>query len=543
MAETLESLDAAVAHHHRDGLARTGTLCRQILRIDSAPDSVAVAHSKQGKLLRQRGLFCQALAEFRQARKLNPGDADTHYHLGLTYRDLGETVDEITCYERALEISPGYVEACNNLGVALQKVGRDDEAIERLRQAVRLRPESAWVHYNLGLALREQGRLIEAVDSYQQAIERDPEFHEAHNNLGAAYQDLRKLGEAFDCFQAAIHIQPDFVDARFNIALIDLLRGNWDAGWNGYESRWMVDNEVREFSQPVWDGTPLAGRRILVYGEQGVGDEILFASCLPEVIEQAGHCVVECDRRLVPLFERSFARAHVIARSEHGRPPDPAATECDVQSAAGSLPRYLRRTIADFPARQSYLKADKSRCRYWADRVAELGSGRTVGIAWRGGKLAYVRRQRSTTLDQWSPLWTVDGVQFVNLQYGNCRNELATLDRDCAVTVHNFDDADPLTNLDDFAALLGAVDLVISIDSATVHLAGALGTPVWTLLPLAADWRWMQERDDSPWYRSMRLFRKAACGRWEDLFQQVARELKRWSAEQNRTNKQQNAAG
>ena len=531
MVDSLKSPGAGVAPYRQRDSAQAETVSRPTLRVDRAADS-AVTEFQRGTYLRKQGRLREALTAFRRAIAANFDQAEMHYQLGLTCRDLGETVDEIAGYERALEIDPDYVEACNNLGVALQKVGRADEAIERLRQAVRLRPDSAWVHYNLGLALRGQCRLDEAAECYRQAIVRDPEFYEAYNNLGAVLQDVRRLDEAADCFRKALAIKSDFVDARFNIALIDLLRGDWDAGWRGYESRWHVDNQPREFSQPVWDGSPLVGRRVLVYGEQGIGDEVLFAACLPEVIAQAGHCVVECDRRLVPLFARSFKKSEIVPRAE---PADPLTSTCDVQIAAGSLPRYLRRSISDFPPRPQYLAPDESRRKEWASRISALGSLRTVGIAWRGGKLPYVRRQRSTTLDQWSPLWSIDGVEFVNLQYGDCRDELAAVERQFGVRVHDFAQSDPLTDLDDFAALLKAVDLVISIDSATVHLAGALGTPVWTLLPLAADWRWMQERDDSPWYRSMRLFRKTACCLWEDLFQRVARELSRWLTEPRQT--------
>ena len=251
----------------------------------------------------------------------------------------------------------------------------------------------------------------------------------------------------------------------------------------------------------------------------------MFASCVGEIAAWAERCVIECDPRLVPLFERSFPTAHCIAKEPTAR-PGPSHVDVDLQVPIGSLPRFLRTSAAAFPQRHSYLTPNRQQQTRWRERLAALGTGLKVGISWRGGKDAETRRKRSTDLHDWSDVLGAEGVCFINLQYGETADEIHSLQRQRQLIVNDLDGVDPLVDLDGFAALISALDLVISVDNANVHLAGALGVRVWTLLPLASDWRWLLDRDDSPWYPSMRLFRQVPGGDWQHLFSRVAAELK-----------------
>jgi hypothetical protein len=262
----------------------------------------------------------------------------------------------------------------------------------------------------------------------------------------------------------------------------------------------------------------------LVLAEQGIGDQVMFASCLPDLLKGAGASFVECDSRLVPLFARSFPQIHAIAS-----PADPAALPpvgyCDVIEYLGTLPRFLRRRIDDFPQAAGYLVPDPNLVAKWRSSLARLGGALKVGISWSGGKDAETRRRRSIPLELWRPLFQVSGVQFVNIQHGWAAAEATKANERFGIPLDDGSDCNPLQNLDDFAAKLAALDLILTVDNSTAHLAAAIGKPVWTLLPFAADWRWMLDRENTPWYPSMRLLRCRAADDWSELLQRAARLL------------------
>jgi hypothetical protein len=257
----------------------------------------------------------------------------------------------------------------------------------------------------------------------------------------------------------------------------------------------------------------------------------MFASCLPDLIGQAKKIVVECDGRLAPLFARSFPRAEV-----HGRQPDQdmsrlsCAPGIDWQIAMGSLPGLFRTTLASFPKHSGYLVPDAHAVQSWRQRLTSLGDGIKIGISWRGGSTDKTRRQRSTSLEQWLEILRMPGAHFINLQYGDSEQELRAIRATPGISIADWEDIDPLANLDDFAALIASLDLVISIDNATVHMAGALGTPTWVLQPYVPDWRWFIILENSPWYPSLRYFRQPAPGDWDAAFAGIVRQLRELTA-------------
>ena len=485
-------------------------------------------HCKLGHVLMAAGRAEEAFASYRRAIELDPRDAGALNGLSAILIGQNELEPAAACLHQAIEINPHDSSVHNNLGVVLAKQEKFTQAAASYRRAIRLNPSYAAALKNLAAALSALGEASEAADCYRRAIDLNERDADAHTGLAGALVDQGLADEALASYATAVELDPNYAKPRADRALVLLKRGDFAAGWPEYEWRLKSGCRSPKSEIPVWDGSPLAGRSILVYAEQGVGDEVMFASCLPEVIDSAARCIVECDRRLVPLFARSFPSATFIGRlDDFDSSPAPELTEVDIRIAMGSLPRYLRWTLASFPARRSYLIPDPDLREKWCRRLSGLGDGFRVGISWRGGKTPSIRLARSTDLAQWGEVFGVAGVQFVNLQYGDCADEFAAVRSQLGIEVFDFEDSDPLTDLDDFAAGVSALDLVISVDNSTVHVAGGLGVDAWGLLPQHSNWRWMEGRTDSPWYPSARLFSRAEDEGWAAVFQRVAEALRR----------------
>jgi hypothetical protein len=303
--------------------------------------------------------------------------------------------------------------------------------------------------------------------------------------------------------------------------------GDFDAGWHNHEARKQVYPifKIRQMPYPEWDGSSLEGRRILVYHEQGLGDQIMFASCLYDLLARKCDCVFECSAKLERLFRRSFPKATVVVASQKSSDISylkdlPA---CDYQVAAGSLPMFLRRRSEDFPRHQGYLTADNQRIDYWRQRLSALGRGRTIGLAWTGGAHHTNRARRSLQLEQLLPLMRTTGFEFVSPQYMDPTDEIRLLRERHGITVHHWREA--IDDYDETAALVCALDLVVSVQTAIVHLAGSLGRPVWVLVPSTPEWRYLAEGDRMPWYPSVRLFRQLRGEGWAPVVDHIAHQL------------------
>ena len=501
-----EELEKAIAHYGR--------------AIQLEPN-YADAYLNMGTVFMQEENLDHALMYFRKSVGLNPRLTEAYTYMAHILVQQGKFSEAIPLLKGLLKSYPNSPEIHNNLGNVLSEMWNMDEALFHLNAAVELHPDFAEAHANLGNTLAKMGDLDEGMKHIERALHLDSRMEEALINLGTLYKEKGQFREAYSCYQKAVLLNQDNADARFNQALIELLRGNFREGWEGYELRWKVKYaQERKFPQPLWNGESLTGKKIFIYAEQGIGDEIMFAACLPEVIGQSELCIVESDERLVPLFQRSFPEAKVIKRLDGDKHP-PDIPRADYQIAAGSLPRLLRPDLRRFPGRTSYLIPEESKVEEWTKRYRELGEGINVGISWRGGSSPDVIRVRSMELDQWADLFSVERVHFINLQYADFREELVRAEDTLRVKIHDWEDANPLTDLDGFAAKIAALDLVISVDNSTVHLSGALGSPVWVLLPYVCEWRWMQDFQDTPWYERVRLFRQDKPGDWDVVFERV----------------------
>jgi tetratricopeptide (TPR) repeat protein/SAM-dependent methyltransferase len=493
-----------------------------------APANVPVASTPKqwcarATQLQAAGNHAEANELFRRALEADANCTAAYFGLGFGLSSQEQHDEAAAYYEQGLLIDDTNAAAWNNLGSIYLALENYEEAIACYESALQIDAANAKAHFNLGNVYKDLGQPSDASACYRRALYIEPGLAEAHINLGVVLQQLQRLDDALAAHDRAVALRPDGSEAHFHRAGTLLMKGDFARGWDEYEWRWRYDLSPREFTAPAWNGGDLSDESILIHGEQGVGDEIFFASCLPDVLARARQCLIECDPRLVPLFARSFPLAEVVARPVSNEYVD--GWGVSVQCPSGSLPRFLRRSLADFPRRLRYLGACPKQRRAWNRRLGELGHGLKVGVSWRGGAKAIQHRRRSTGLDLWRAVFSVPGTRFVDLQYGTTAAELEEAAEVLAAPLTHFNDVDPLRDLDAFAALIAELDLVISVDNATVHLAGALGVPVWNLLPFASTFRWLRGRDDSPWYSSMRLVRQPAYGVWEPVFDAVAAQL------------------
>jgi len=548
MATLAELFDLALLSHQSGDLSNAATLYRQVLQFDPAH---ADALHLLGVLTFQTGDHETGLALIRQAISVNPSAAVFHNNLGVYLKELGRLTEAVASYQEALTLNPQYVDALSNLGIALRDQGRHAEAAEACRQALRLNPRHTEAHGNLGLILKDQGQLAEAVECYREALKLNPQFVDALNNLGIALGDqgnfaeaaeyhrrvlhinphhadahanlglaLKALGqwaEAEACLEEALRLKPDHVNARWNLSALRLLQGDFLKAWPDYESRWRVpDFGARHVDRPRWDGSPLNGKMILLYAEQGLGDTLQFIRYAPLVKERGGTVLFECQPALISLLEGVAGVDQLLAIGA-------ALPPYDVQVPLLSLPGIFGTSAATIPATVPYVRAAPALVKTWRTELDALG-GFKIGVAWQGNPNHQGDRHRSFPLAWFEVLARMEGVSLVSLQKGPGTEQLRAL-AGCFPILDLHDRLDTAGAFLDTAAIMVNLDLVITVDSAVAHLAGALGVPVWVVLPIDPDWRWLLERSDSPWYPSMRLFRQKRLGEWREVFEQIATEV------------------
>ena len=514
---------------HADCLHLLGMIAYHAGDLETAADLIGKAiaihgtgtsyYVNLGTVLQAQGKLDEAVAQYRHALTLKPNLAEIHVNLGNVLLAQGELDESVACFERALALKPDSAEAHNNLGNALQRQGKLEHALAIYERALAIKPDYAEVHYNMGSVRREQDRLDEAVACYHLALDLRPDYPEAHYNLGNVFREQGKVDEALAEYGIALTQRPDYAQAGFGEALAQLLQGNFTVGWQNYERRWKSmdhDTPRRDYTQPLWAGEKLASGRLLLWGEQGIGDEIMFAGLIPEAIRTGNRCILDCNSRLKPLFARSFPSVEVVSGCGPGSHSE---LEIVSQIPSASLPGLFRKTGSDFGATTSpFLIADPAvrdrlRTRYDDGR-------RLVGLAWYTNS-AKTGRFRCMDLSQLAPLFAQTDFRWISLQYGD-HSELEKQVVQTGAPILIDHEVDQLSDMDLFAAQVAAMDLVVTIDNSTAHLAGALGVPVWVLLPFAPDWRWMLDREDSPWYPTMQLFRQPKPGDWRSVAEKVS---------------------
>jgi len=488
----------------------------------------APAHALLGHVLRKQGRLDDAVDSFVLAQCFDPALPDAYYGLGSVSLQGERYAEAVEPLRQAAELAPADAKTHNALGVALLNLERVEEARSCFMKAVELQPAFAEAHSNLGYVLfRDFAQFEEGAAHIERALEIAPLNRSALCNWTMVLQYRGRLKEAVQLCDELLAEDPSLLGAKLNRGLMLLSMGRFETGWQDYEARKQTrcNYAARGLPLPDWDGTPLNGRGIYVYGEQGIGDEIMFSSCLPDVLREARSCVVECSPKLQPIFQRTFPNAIVVARGtkDIGAISRDAGVECQI--SMGSLPFFLRRFRSSFPRHAGYLQADPLRVEHWRAQLHDLPGGLKVGISWRGGMKTTRQNLRSIPLDEWAPVFGVAGVDFVDLQYFACTDEIQDAGRKHGVMVHRWPEA--LDDYDETAALVGALDLIISVQTAIVHLSGAMGRPVWALIPVAPEWRYLSEGTSMPWYPSVQLMRQQCADDWHLLMEVVSEELRR----------------
>lgn len=555
-------------------LAATGELepasrCFSLL-LKSSPHRTEL-HLRLGDVRRVQGRAIEAVSHYWQATKCDTTAAEARCGLGAALADLTYFDAAHRQVAQALELNPKLATAANHLallpsaecdanadcelGLALATAGHADDAIAALEGAANDSPDNKMGLVALAGLYRDSGRLEDAISTYRgmladsdlaadadvlaglgaalaasnqfekaeatlmQALASAPELAEARKNLAKLHLEMdRPLDALADC-DAALAVKADYVEAHTCRAIALLGLGDYDEGWPAYEwRRQMARNAPAQVSLPEWNGEPLAGRRLHVISEQAAGDAVMFATCLADLSNLDGPVTFHCQPRIASLMSRAFPWLTVDARL-------PGDGTDGLSICLGSLPRFFRNCDADFEGGAPYMVADSSTVARWRARYSELGEGLKVGFSWRGGSQGIERAKRGSQISDWIPLLKAEGAHFIDLQHGAQDEERDALRTALGATPYRPQDDQLGGDMDGFAASIAALDLVISMDNTTVHFAGALGVPVWTLVPTAASWRWQRKRSDTPWYPTMQLVRQAKDETWTSVLQRTAKTL------------------
>lgn len=532
------------------------TTCRALLK--DRGDDVEVLVCLGGALCEQ-GRADEALISLERARRLAPESAEVFYQLGVVEQARGKNARAEAHLHKSLKLGPGQAKALNNLGVLA--MGREDlaAAADFFEHALRCDARLAAANCNLGSIRREQGEIESAVACFRDAVEAQPDLLEAHCNLalslwdsarfqeakhtldrlvklnpdyalawrnaGIVYQACGAYDAAMEHFERALLLDPADTHARFGQAQIWLARRDYARGWAAYESRYGPINDPRGGpSKQALQPGGLDGRSVFLRGEQGIGDEIMFASCVPDLLRVVDRCVLECTPKIAALFTRSFPQALVSERPMDGVAGSARlGQEVDFEIPLGSLGLLYRPDQGAFPRHNGYLVADADRVRYWRSRLDSLGDGLKVGISWRGGTARTKAHVRSIPLIEWQPILHSAARHFVSLQYTQCAEEIDSVKHALGATVEHWPEA--IENYDETAALVTALDLIISVQTAVIHLAGALGKKVWVLVPASPEWRYGAVGKTMDWYPAARLFRQEMLAHWEPVIERIASEL------------------
>lgn len=461
----------------------------------------------------------EALASYDRALDLRPQMSEAWINRSGALLALNRYPEALDSADRAMALRPAHPDARLkmhiNRGAALCRLRRYEEGLASLDLAVALQTDSAEAHANRGLALQKLGRYDEGLASCDLAISLQPNSSEAHTNRGTNLEHLGRFAEALASYDRAVSLQTDNSEAHFNGAMCRLLLGDFDAGWKQHEWRWQAEHlrgKKRNFHPSQWSGGDIAGRTILLHAEQGFGDTIQFCRYATLVAALGAAVILEVQQPLQKLMGNLAGPSQIVGRGSH-------LPDFDVHCPLLSLPSVFATGVSSIPAQTPYLRASPEAAASWNKRL-EPGQRPRIGLAWSGSPTHGNDQNRSIHLSDLAPLLHLDAT-FVSLQ-----KELRVPDQ---TTLKDYKQVirleDSIVDFHDTAAIVSSLDLVISVDTSAAHLAGALGKPVWVLLPASPDWRWMLGRDDSPWYPTARLFRQERAGDWDSVIERVRGEL------------------
>jgi tetratricopeptide (TPR) repeat protein len=479
----------------------------------AANPSIAQFHANLGEMNRRLGRLRPAAESLRRALDMDSSLVDVYNTLGVVLKALGKSREALAAFAQAAERAPGFAAAQFNLGLGLSEVRKFEQAVAPLRRAVELKPDDVEAIVQLGTSLMYAGELDEAEQILRSVVAKTPESAEAYNNLGSCLYQKGRLEESIAMCRKALEIDSNIDHGHWNLGIALLRNGDMANGWPEYE--WRLKNYwsvlKTPFTQPRWDGGELGGKTILIHAEQGFGDTLQFVRYLPRVAAKGGRIHLRCRRELARLLG-NFSNVSRIEIDTEG------LSEYDVYCPLLSLPLMFGTTLSDVPAEVPYIKPDGELARSWNERLGQRGNAIRIGLAWAGSINHKDDARRSIGLEKFAPLTALANVELHSLQKGPAAEQAKNPPAGMRIVDH----ANEIQDFADLAALVENLDLVISVDTAVAHLAGAMAKRVWVLLPIISDWRWMMDRSDSPWYPTMRLFRQKSADRWDDVMREVS---------------------
>lgn len=477
------------------------------------------AYFSRGVVLQALNQLDGAIASYDQAISIRPKYAKVHYYRGVALQALDQSEKAIASYDLAIAIDSDFAEAYANRGVALQALKQFDAAIGSLDKAIAVNPNFAEAHTNRGVILHERKQLDASISSYDQAISIRPNYVEAHTNRGVALLALRRLDAAIDSYDKAIAIDPEYAEAHFYKSFALLLQGNFELGWYEYQWLWKTKKsatKLRHFTQPIWSGIePLADKTILIHSEQGLGDMIQFCRYAKSLADRGARVILEVPEQLIGLLSGLDGVSELVVKGE-------ALPAFDYHSLLLALPLALNTRLTTIPSACLYLRSNRSQVSKWTNTLGTKTKPR-VGIVWSGSSEHAIDYNRSIALASIIP-FLPDEFDYISLQREVRDADKLTLEMHSRIRHFGAD----ISDFCDTAALCELMDVIVSVDTSVAHLSGALGKPTWVMLPFVPDWRWLLDRDDSPWYPSVKLYRQVTDGDWGSVLAKIEADLLRF---------------
>ncbi len=470
----------------------------------------------------QLGMLEVSINAFKKSLAIEP-NADTFNNLGNVLKDQNNTNKAIEAYKKAIILKPNFAVAYYNIGSTYAEQNKFDQAIIAYKSSICIHPDYAEAYCNLGIAYKNIGKFSQAIKAYKKSISIKSDVSLTHNNMGVALHDLGKFEESIQFFKKAIEIKQDFATAHHNLSYTFLSCGMLKEGFYEYEWRWQTPkfiSQKRSFQNPKWDGkTSLKDKTILLWSEQGIGDTMNWSSCLNIVTDCAKHVILECPNKLVPLLSRSFPNVEVKAED---RSSDADRNDFDLHLPMGSLYKHFIDEIMEKGMASSYLVADPDRVKFWKDRLHSVGKGPYIGVCWKSSVKSAYRQQHYPPMSEWAPVFEVPDVTFINLQYKDYEDDIAQVQDELGVTIHNLEDIDQYSDIDEVAALCGALDMVVSTKATPPMISAGVGTPT-----KIANWRQSNYNTilTNPQSTSLDMIHRDTWETWDKVFKSIADDI------------------
>lgn len=493
-------------------------------KVISLNPNFAEAFNNLGVTLKELGNLDEAEENYKKAISLKTNYFEAYNNLGILLREQKRFKESENNYKKAIEINPNFAEAYSNLGILLREIGKLQDSKLNYIKAINLKSDYAEAHYNLGITYREIGDLKNAEASYKTALKFNPKSPEIYNNLGVTLRELLKLDESEIAYKKAIELKDDYADAYNNLSFTLLLKNNFKDAFELSEWRWQTDQNIgKKFltKKPLWNGE--VEKSILIWKEQGIGDEIMYSSILPEIKKISKKVIVHCDKRLIPLFKRSFAQDIIYESNKQNIEED----DYDYHIPFGSLSRYFRQNLKSFlNSSKGFLKNEIKNTLSFKEKLKENVDVKLIGISWNTKSNLQMASFRNIDLNYLTSVLNNNKVKFVNLQYGDTSEEIYKLKQETGIQVTEIPDLDIKNEIDKLASLVAACDIIVSIDNFTVHLAGSLGIETKVLLPFNMDSRWGLKGKNSHLYDSVTLYRQNKLGNWVNAIDELKKDIK-----------------